>query len=928
MDAPKEKRVRTDATETKERRAHESAALYTPFRALGYVTNGVPFLLQTRFGGKDAQTPDVTIITCLGDAWAMWNAERMTLLFVGPLLPDAVTSMAISTSPDSVLVAAGTRVHRYVRGKEVAVYSTEDEEGGTSGTPLSSLAVFGDMVVALAADGRAAFVWSLATIELQHTLCFPTGFTAASLVHPATYLNKIVIGSIEGALQLWNVRTGTLVYAFSPASLRGAECAAGIVALEQSPAVDIVAAAYADGLVLLYDVGLAECLFSVRVEGGLGPGCVAFRTDGEAHTLALGTRAGSLVLFDLAAVEDGGNGAAPRLLHSIQHAHDGPIGGIAFVPGQPLLITSGTDNALKEWFFESPTLPPRLLKSRSGHALPPHLVRYYGEDGRNILSASRDRSLRCLSVVRDSRSFELSQGSVESKANKLALDATSFKRAPIASLSYSTTRSRDWDDVLTAHANDRFAHTWTVRDKHMNKAPLSAAPSKKHAAVATAACVSACGNFGLLGTSHGDVHIYNMQSHIFRRSFLTGTTDAVVDIVTDAVNQVCLVGTQDGTLHYFDFHTAQRLATQHLAAGCTGLCLHRDSNLVAAMTDDLALLVIDIDTRRIARRFTGFRGRILDACFSPDGRWIVSCSTDGVVRTFDIATAQLIDAFRPPSMATSVTFSPTGDFLATAHVDSVGVHLWVNRALFAPVALRALGMGDVSQEREAAMPTLQGTALDTDEMDMVLDVGEPAFQRTYTSPPQLHDGARPLITLSTMPRARWITLLHLDTIKRRNKPQEALKKPEKVPFFLEAALPDTHSPSYAAPASPHNHADLLFASNMERRLRAAVDAGDVAPLFTYLHTLPAPQLDVEIRSLESTAQQTLFLQALALRLHAKQDYEAVQAMLAVFLDAHGEALQANGVDPDSASPDQGAALALALRQGAGLCAHWNTVWEH
>jgi hypothetical protein len=71
------------------------------------------------------------------------------------------------------------------------------------------------------------------------------------------------------------------------------------------------------------------------------------------------------------------------------------------------------DNVLtrpKQWHFDSLTSPPHLLKSRSGHQAPPHLIRFYGEDGKQLLTASRDRSLRCTSVVRDSRSFELSQG--------------------------------------------------------------------------------------------------------------------------------------------------------------------------------------------------------------------------------------------------------------------------------------------------------------------------------------------------------------------------------------------------------------------------------------------------------------------------------------------------------------------------------------
>lgn len=34
------------------------------------------------------------------------------------------------------------------------------------------------------------------------------GFVPTALAHPPTYLNKVVIGSERGALQLWNVRTG------------------------------------------------------------------------------------------------------------------------------------------------------------------------------------------------------------------------------------------------------------------------------------------------------------------------------------------------------------------------------------------------------------------------------------------------------------------------------------------------------------------------------------------------------------------------------------------------------------------------------------------------------------------------------------------------------------------------------------------------
>src|SRR5258707_15861935 len=115
----------------------------------------------------------------------------------------------------------------------------------------------------------------------------------------------------------------------------------------------------------------------------------------------------------------------------------------------------------QQWLFDSPTAAPRLLKFRSGHHAPPHLIRYYGEDGKQLLTASRDRSLRCTSVVRDSRSFELSQGggfpklvlyakfvnfcggSVTKKAANLSIPVTALKLPPVTAISHSLARSKD-----------------------------------------------------------------------------------------------------------------------------------------------------------------------------------------------------------------------------------------------------------------------------------------------------------------------------------------------------------------------------------------------------------------------------------------------------------------------------------------------------
>lgn len=224
--------------------------------------------------------------------------------------------------------------------------------------------------------------------------------------------------------------------------------------------------------------------------------------------------------------------------------------------------------------------------------------------------------------------------------------------------------------------------------------------------------------------------------------------------------------------------------------------LHRNSGLLAAVCDDATVRVIDIETRRIVRELScGSQTRILDIvcpqidlvilsannlqAFSPDSRWMVSTSLDSIIRTFDIPTGGLIDAFRTPSVATSIAFSPTNDFLATAHVDSVGVFLWANRAQFAEITLQTVFEKDIP---DISMPSMQGddgddgmSRLNSSRLVSVHDLSlalevltgltmEDKPVDVFSTPPQL-DGD--LVTLTLLPRSRWQTLLNLEVIQVR-----------------------------------------------------------------------------------------------------------------------------------------------------------------
>lgn len=71
----------------------------------------------------------------------------------------------------------------------------------------------------------------------------------------------------------------------------------------------------------------------------------------------------------------------------------------------------------------------------------------------------------------------------------------------------------------------------------------------------------------------------------------------------------------------------------------------------------------------------------------------------------NVCFSSMIDSFKVPSLCTSLTFSPTGEYLASVHEETLGIFLWTNKTIYGPVTLASM---DVDAEPE--LLTLPGTA--------------------------------------------------------------------------------------------------------------------------------------------------------------------------------------------------------------------------
>lgn len=889
-------------TEAKKPRASK---IFSPFRALGNVTNEIPLAI-----GSLGAT--FYIVTSVGKSFQIYDAATLHLLFVSQT-QTTLKITALAAHFHYVYAAHGNKIGIFKRGRlehEIALDLA-------TGAVITHILAFGEYLVAASSDGDVNIIKKAAgsQIPAEHyttlKLINPEfDGEIVGLLHPPTYLNKIVVATLN-RLYLFNIKTAKTVYKTADGFF-----GENISSIEHAPALDVMAVGSTTGSVFLYNLRTGKTLGDKIV---CSPADVAtkvvsisFRTD-NSHHLVAGLNTGDLFFYDL---------ARKARVHVYRDCHAESTGGVAcakFLNGQPIVVTNGGDNQLKELVFDPPLstsntaviTPPRHLRSRGGHSAPPVAMVFPNEDKSHfVYSASKDQTLWCFSLRKDAQAQEISQRppKTNSKDRSAGLVALMRERVPeITSMSMSVAREGDWENMLTTHKGETFARTWDLKHKRAGKFQLATVDG----GLAKSVCVSQCGNFALVGSLEGGIGVYNLQSGLLRRKYMLHKKKAVTGVAIDGMNRKMVSSGLDGIVGFYDFHDSKFLGKLQLDAPITTMVYHKGSDLVACALDDLTIVVIDVVTQKIVRVLYGHTNRITGMDFSPDGRWIVSVGLDSTLRTWDLPTGGCIDGIRLPNVATGVKFTPLGDFLATTHVSGNGIFMWTNRAQFHPISTRHVEEEDFST---ILLPNVSGEggssiidgALGEDPQE---DLEESQY---YRSVDQIDES---LLTLSVGPRSKYLTILHLDVIKQRNKPREAPKMPEKAPFFLSlggevvgdrALGAETGVTNKIGNGSAEDESSKLlklksdgahnFESDFTRLLREGTELQDYTQFLQYLLTASPATLDLEIRSLNSFPpldEFTSFVSALTQGLYTNTNYDIYQAIFGMFLKQHGDVIYAN-----------------------------------
>jgi U3 small nucleolar RNA-associated protein 21 len=906
-----------------------SSALFQPYRALGFVCDSVPFHLK-KLGSNPAQH---FITVAIGKAWQVYNCDKLRLCLIGPHRDRKVRALA--SMNEYTFTAHGAEIIVWKRASEVRRL-----RGHVASVYL--LLVFGDYLLSISKD-QVLHIWkwndTASTTGYSCTkLAFPadeSGATITTIMHPHTYLNKIVLGFSDGRMELWNVKTHKRIYTYTRAALGlDAGQPSSVACIIQSPSVDVVAVGLSSGHIVVHNLKADETIITFNQARQSGVTALSFRTDGPPY-LVSGCTGGHMHVWDL---------QKRALVNTIRNTHQGGVCSAAFLPGEPLIVTSGQDNSLKMWIFDQQDGTPRQLKSREGHSHPPNKVRFYG-DGSYLLSSGEDRALRSFSILRDQQSRELSQGSLLKQSKLRGVQVDLLRLGRVLDFAASTSKERRWANILSCHKDDHSAHTWSFEAKRLSKHKL--VNPDFPAAHVTAVAVSACGNFGLVGTADGRVDKYNLQSGTLRGSYKVGKnkssrahTGQITGIAVDGLNRLVMTTSLDLSLKFWDFLKGDLIETISTEAPISQLLFHPASDLAALATDDLKVYVYDVHTHKLVRKFGGGaegpQNRISDMAFSPDGRWLVTSSMDSGVRVYDVPSGRMVDWFVFGSPVSSLAFSPNSEFLATTHADNLGVFLWVNKSYFtnvyassAPTAPREMDLPlPASFDDEQLRGPLAGHAKrkqpDTGDAEEAAiekanqDTGEEDEENDRFGPVPI---APRLVTMSALPKSRWHDLTHLELIKERNKPKEGPKAPALAPFFLsttqglEPKLDTSHFEEEQAKGQdaskllknqPLHDASSALAALLDQFAAGTPDDGAMVaakeeeavtedPVAAHLRSLGPAALDADISALgmDLLREELELGQALDYVLRAiegKRNFELMQAVLNRILKLHGDTL--------------------------------------
>lgn len=251
--------------------------LFRRNRAIGYVTNHVSASVRYIRGRKEN-----VVVTCIGRLFHTYGCNHFRLICVSGVHPDDIT--CITSDSYAVYTASAKNIYAWRSGNVIKhIYKGHLKN-------VHILLPFGGHLISVDEDSTMK-IWNIKTEDEYLEIGFNNDeFKITACMHPPTYMNKMLLGSEQGVLQLWNIKECKLVYTFKSFDNK-------INVLEPAPAVDVAAIGLSDGRIIILNLKYDEIIMEFKQDWGAVTG-ISFRTDGH-PIMASSSSNGNVVFWNL-----------------------------------------------------------------------------------------------------------------------------------------------------------------------------------------------------------------------------------------------------------------------------------------------------------------------------------------------------------------------------------------------------------------------------------------------------------------------------------------------------------------------------------------------------------------------------------------------------------------------------------------------------
>ncbi|MBF0605936.1 MAG: metallophosphoesterase [Magnetococcales bacterium] len=475
---------------------------------------------------------------------------------------------------------------------------------------------------------------------------------------------KIISGSVDRTLRIWDMTTGNMLY-----TLKEHRDKVNSVAISVDS--EKIVSGSDDKTVRIWDMLTGSLIDTLKGHDGFVTS-VAISMDGK---IVSGSRDNTLRIWDM---------ATGTLIDTLK-GHRDNVNSVTISTNGMNIVSGSSDSTLRIWDMAT----GRLIYILKGHIARVNSVAI-SADGTKIVSGSSDNTLRIWDMVTGSfiDTLEGHNGAV----NSVAISADGTK---IVSGSSDNTL-RIWDmatgsliDTLKGHGNDVNCVTISADDTKI----VSGSKDKmlriwdmptgslintlnSHGNDVRSVVISTDGMRIVSGSVDKTLRIWDIINGSLINS-ITGHEHCISCVAINVDSTKIVSGSWDKTLKIWDVVTGKLIETlKGHSDSVRSVAISADSTKIVSGGSDKALNIWDAVTGRLIKTLKGHEDSVTGVAINVDGTKVVSGSWDRTLRIWDAVTGKLIKTLKGHSdKVTSVAINTDNTKIVSSSLDKK-LNIW------------------------------------------------------------------------------------------------------------------------------------------------------------------------------------------------------------------------------------------------------------